>query len=155
MKSIAIFLILFIIKSSISKDNIEDYSFEKFITRLKSEGVYEKIRLIKKALGEDLSIIFCEELIKNGYGNCKKLVKEYMPFSPLKQRLNSQSFEDREKRKNPDLKLKHKWDKLYEILRKILPPEKARLKAKRIIERVEREIPRNIIPLQSESITIS
>ena len=33
-----------------------------------------------------------------------------------------------------------KWYKLYTILLKILPPEEARLKAERIIERAKREI---------------
>ena len=150
MKSISIFLILFIIKSSISKDNIEDYSFQKFIIRLKKQGLYEKISLIKKVYGKDLSIISCEELNKNGYGNCKRLINDYMMDLTLerkKLRPDKDGPIDIEGRNNKDLKTKKKWDKLYEILRKILPPEEARLKAERIIERAEREIPSNIIPL--------
>ena len=58
MKSIAIFLILFIIKSSISKDNIEAYSIEKFIARLQKDGLYEKINSLKLFLEKTYLLYF-------------------------------------------------------------------------------------------------
>ncbi len=70
MKLITRFLILFLIKSSISI-NLDDYSINKFKERLKENGFFEAFLLIKEVYGQDLSIITCEEINKNGYGNCK------------------------------------------------------------------------------------
>ena len=53
MKSITIFLILFIIKSSISKRDIEYYSINLFIDRLKNEGLFDTILSIKKQFGQE------------------------------------------------------------------------------------------------------
>ena len=78
MKLTTIFLILFLIKSSISI-SLEDYSIDRFKERLKENGLFETILLVKEYYGTDLSIISCEELNKSGYGNCKKLITEYMP----------------------------------------------------------------------------
>ena len=163
MKSITIFLILFIIKSSISEVNIEDYSIEKFITWLKKEGLYQKIIFIKKIYGQDLSIISCEELIKKGYGNCKRLVKEYMPISSLKNKIikstniSPKRNEIKKSRinlnvlkNNKYLNSEHKWDKLFEILSTILPPEEAKSTGDRIIKRAEREIPNKMNTIKKQ-----
>ena len=40
MKSLSLFLILFIIKSSISKIEVENYSVNLFIDKLKKEGIF-------------------------------------------------------------------------------------------------------------------
>ena len=74
MKSISIFILLFIIKSSISNSSIDEYSINKFIYRIKKEGNFEIIKSIKKLYGQDFAIISCEELYRNTYGNCKKLI---------------------------------------------------------------------------------
>ena len=165
MKLIAIFLILFLIKSSISI-SLEDYSIDRFKERLKENGLFETILLVKEFYGTDLSIISCEELNKNGYGNCKKLITEYMPnkfidqakkinISPRRAMKNEEKNkkEVEEKRKNEnkdklknikvkeeekDLKPKYEWDKLLIILSTKFPPEEAKLYAEKIIKRVEK-----------------
>ena len=50
MKLFIRFLILFLIKSSISV-NLDDYSINKFIDRLKVNGLYKAIQLIKEFYG--------------------------------------------------------------------------------------------------------
>ena len=128
MKLISIFLLLFIIKSSISNISIDDYSKGKLINRLKSQDIFEIILLIKKFYDPNLSIISCEELNKDGYGICKRLIKEYMPsFAQKKIFKPSYSL----------LKPKDKWDKLKEILSTKFSPEETKLLADRIIKRVE------------------
>ena len=166
MKLIAIFLILFLIKSSISI-SLEDYSIDRFIERLKTNGLFETILLVKEFYGTDLSIISCEELNKNGYGNCKKLITEYMPnkftddtkktyMSPrramkskkinikeveekrTKERENKEKLKKIEvKGEEKDLKPKHEWDKLLKILSTKFPQEEAKFYAEKIIKRVE------------------
>ena len=128
MKLISIFLLLLIIKSSISNISIDDYSKDKLINRLKSQDLFEIILLIKKFYDPKLSIISCEELNKDGYGICKRLIKEYMPsFAQKKIFKPSYSL----------LKPKDKWDKLKEILSTKFSPEETKLLADRIIKRVE------------------
>ena len=77
MKSIILFLLLFINTSTI---NLTNYSIDIFKIRLKNEGLFEIIESIKYYYGQDVAIISCEELNKNYCGNCKRLVKEYMPI---------------------------------------------------------------------------
>ena len=78
MKSIAFSLILFIAILTVSKSNLEEYSINTFIFKLKSEKFFDIILSIKKLYGKDVAIISCEELNKSNCGNCKKLVTEYM-----------------------------------------------------------------------------
>jgi len=59
--------------------NIDDFSIDIFKERMKSEGLFDLIKSIKEAYGQDVAIISCEELNKNNCGNCKKLVTNYMP----------------------------------------------------------------------------
>ena len=163
MKLITIFLILFIIESSISKIDIGDYSIDIFKNEIKNEGLFDTILSIKMLYGKDLSIISCEELKKNHGGNCKKLVTDYMPnmimpniFIPNSRRaptsirppienkfeknfktVNITSKEEAEQNElilNP----RHKWDKLVEILNKKYSLEEAINIANRIIKRVEK-----------------
>ena len=61
MKSITLFLILFITPFS-TMINLDDYSINTFIDRLKKEGLFDLIFQIKKAYGQDVAIISCEEL---------------------------------------------------------------------------------------------
>ena len=143
MKSISIFLLLFIIKLSISNSSIDEYSIHQFINRIKNEGLFETILQIKKLYGQDLSIIFCEELNKNSYDNCKRLIKEYMPsFAPNNIIKSGYLIDSNTLIRNREfiIKPKYNWDKLKEILRGYFPPEKAELIAKNIITRVEKEL---------------
>ena len=81
MKSITLF---FLIKSAISKLDLESYSINLFKNWLKKEHLFDIIQSIKGAYGEDVAIISCEELCTNHGGNCEKLVKDYIyvPESP-------------------------------------------------------------------------
>ena len=78
MKSFTLFLIILITPFT-TMVNTDDYSIDTFKERMKKEGLFDIILLIKEAYGLDLAIISCEELNKNNCGNCKKLVVDYMP----------------------------------------------------------------------------
>ena len=160
MKSLTLFLILFIIESSVSKIDIGDYSIDIFKNTIKNEGLFDTILLIKTFYGTDPSIISCEELNKNHRGYCKKLVTEYMPNKKIRNMfmpnspiayapkriipilknfttVNITSKEEAEQNKlisNP----RHKWDKLVEILSEKYSLEEAINIANRIIKRVEK-----------------
>ena len=114
MKSLTLFLILFIIKSSVSKSNLDNYSIDVFIKTLKDEKLFEIIQSIKWFYGQDVAIISCEELNKNHCGNCKRVVIEYMP-------------------KNPDGLTPQSEKTILEILMEKFPKEKANLIRKNII----------------------
>ena len=77
MKSIKLFLILFIVPLILSDE--DSFSINPFIERLRNEGLLEIIKLIKFNYGQDIAIISCEELKKNICGNCRRLVLEYIP----------------------------------------------------------------------------
>ena len=136
MKSIIIFLILFIIKSSISKTNLNDFSINLFITTLKKQGIYQTILSVKEYYGQDLSIITCEELNKNHCGNCRKLVLEYMPstmreVNPIKRKFFF-----------PYIKQYKKIPTIEKILRRNLSSKLAKLISDDIINKAkERGIP--------------
>ena len=78
MKSLTLFLILFIIKSSVSQSNQDSYSIYPFLALLRENGIFEIIESIKVELGEDVAIITCEEIEINLCGNCKRAVHSYM-----------------------------------------------------------------------------
>ena len=78
MKSLTLFLIL-LITPFITMINLDGYSIEEFKERMKDEGLFDLIVSIKITFGEDVAIISCEELNVNDCGNCKNLVKYYMP----------------------------------------------------------------------------
>ncbi len=63
--------------------SIDAFSIGSFINILKHEDLFDIIKSSKEAYGQDFSIIFCEELNQNLCGNCKRLVKEYMPSFPI------------------------------------------------------------------------
>ena len=65
------FLILFKLKSSVSKSNIENYSLTLFIDKLKGKDTFELVQSIKEKCSQDVAIIWCQELNENQYGNCK------------------------------------------------------------------------------------
>ena len=77
MKSIKLFLILFIVPLILSEE--DSYSINPFIERLRDEGLLDIIIAIKKIYGKDVAIIACEELNINNSGNCQRLVLEYIP----------------------------------------------------------------------------
>ena len=76
MKSITLFLILFIAPLALS--TLDDYSIDSFKNKVQSEGLFGLISSIKNNYGEDVAIISCEEFYKSHSGNCETLVKEYM-----------------------------------------------------------------------------
>ena len=119
MKSLILFLILFIIKSSVSESNIDNYSIDLFIKTLKDEQLFEIIQSIKYFYGQDVAIISCEELNKNHCGNCKRVVIEYMP--DYTKTLKSQSEIT-----------------ILKILMKKFPKEKANLIRKKIIKEAKK-----------------
>ena len=80
MKLLVLFLILFLVKSSVSKSNLDDYSINSFIDYMKNNGIFDILQLIKKFYGDDVAIISCSELEEKYCGNCQKLVLEYMPI---------------------------------------------------------------------------
>ena len=82
MKSLTLFLILFIIKSSLSQTYLNNYSINLFLDRMRRDGSFEIIQSIKAEFGDDVAIISCEEIENNHCGNCKKAVKNYMPPPP-------------------------------------------------------------------------
>ncbi len=149
MKSITVFLFLFIIKSSISTMSIDAFSINPFIDMLKHEELFDIIKSSKEAYGEEFSIIFCEELNKNRCGHCKRLVKEYLPPSPIDRNNPKDGYTkgistnvrpvglrikkyDYVKIKKP----KYNWDNFNEILNAKYPPEEA----KRIIDNIIRRV---------------
>ena len=80
MKSINLFLILFIIPLILSDEKIlESFTINPFIEELKNEGLLDIIVSIKQYFGQDIAIISCEELNPNNSGNCKRLVLDYIP----------------------------------------------------------------------------
>ncbi len=104
--------------------------------------VFLKLLLIKEFYGSDISIISCEELSKNGYGNCEKLIMEYMPnyaqirIIPYNGIINSSKIEINNKTKI--LEPNHNWKMLVKILSTKYPLKEAKLKAKKIIKRAEK-----------------
>ena len=78
MKLNTLFLILFILLSIKTESVFDSFSIVAFKEYVKEKGLFKLIESIKKAYGQDVAIISCEELNKNCKGNCKKLVTEYM-----------------------------------------------------------------------------
>ena len=79
MKSLTFFLILFIIKSSLSKTNLNKYSINIFIDNLKRKGEFEIIKSIKAECSSDVAIITCQVLNEGNCGQCQNVVIYYMP----------------------------------------------------------------------------
>ena len=77
MKSIKLFIILFIVPLILSDE--DNFSIDPFIEELKNEGLFNIIASIKQYFGQDIAIISCEELYPNNSGNCKRLVLDYIP----------------------------------------------------------------------------
>ena len=82
MKSIKLFLILFIVPLILSDE--DSFSIDPFKERLEKEGLLKIIESIKDTYGQDVAIISCEELKRNVCGNCKRLVLEYMPVNKMR-----------------------------------------------------------------------
>jgi len=103
MKSITLFLILFVIKSSVLQTNQNKYTFNTFIDKLKKEGTFEIILSIKMQIGEDVAIITCQELNKGYEAYCKKIVQYYMPNFSAKSKMNSSGVHELSKDKKVDI----------------------------------------------------
>ena len=132
MKSLSLFLILFIIKSSISKIEVENYSVNLFIDKLKKEGTFEIIKSIKEECGQDIAILSCEEINENHCGNCRKVVIFYMPDFPPHGPIIHPSDKPQHGL-SKDLK-----DDLYNILKKKFPQTIANSKYDKIIYKAEK-----------------
>ena len=127
MKSIILFLLLFINTSTI---NLSNYSIDKFKISLKKEGLFEIIESIKYYYGQDVAIISCEELNKNYCGNCKRLVKEYMPIDIPKEALDEKKEAETLSRETID-----EWPTIQSILNKRFNLEESKLISDRIEKR--------------------
>ena len=117
MKSYTLFLILFVLKLSVSQSELDKYSIDLFVDMLEKEGLFDIIQAIKNSYGQDVAIISCEELCKNNTVNCQKVVKEYMPIKQTRAGISSS---------------------IEEILMRKFPSTEAKLIAKRIIKEVEK-----------------
>ncbi len=154
MKSIAFSLILFIAILTVSKSNLEEYSINTFIFKLKSEKLFDIILSIKKFYGKDVAIISCEELNKSNCGNCKKLVTEYMAdknliekefgkeieikIEKIENKIDKITENDSGKEKENKNKIGNEQKKksIREILSKDVPQEISKLISEKIIQRV-------------------
>ena len=145
MKPIALFLIL-VLTPFTTMININDFSINLFIKRLKDKGLFEVILQIKYAYGQDVAIISCEELNKNNCGNCKKVVIEYMPKKKKNENRNEKdkgSLFSKPKGINNIMKPSRKVvieqiisemkDKIKNILEKKLSPKNSELFANNIV----------------------
>ena len=109
MKSLTLLLILFIIETSISKIELDNYSIDIFIIKMKNDGIFDILVEFKYIYGPDVAIISCEELNRNCEGNCKRLVTEYMPdfarskaWFGFEEDEDEDEDEDKDKDKNKD-----------------------------------------------------
>ena len=141
MNPIALFLIL-VLTPFTTMININDFSINLFIKRLKDKGLFEVILQIKYAYGQDVAIISCEELNKNNCGNCKKVVIEYMPKKKKNENLNEKdkgSLFSKPNIMKPSRKvvieqiISEMKDKIKNILEKKLSPENSELFANNIV----------------------
>ena len=78
MKLNTVFLFLLLILSIKTESKLDQYSIEPFKEYIKSNGLFDIIKIIKNTYGQDVAIISCEELNEKNKGNCKKLVTEHM-----------------------------------------------------------------------------
>ena len=166
MKPIVLCLILFIAILTVSKSNLEGYSINTFIFKLKSEKLFDIILSIKKFYGQDVAIISCEELKKGNCGNCKKLVTEYIDNFETeneneigrengKENENIYEFEEeieirvekqfetkiendfgKENKNKNEIGNEYKKESIEEILNKDIPREISKLISEKIIQRV-------------------
>ena len=101
MKSLTLFLILFMIESSVPKNALDNYSIDIFIIKLQNEGIFDLIVKIKELLGKDIAIITCEELNQNKCGKCKEVVIDYIPDVAASRR-HHQIFDDEDEDEDKD-----------------------------------------------------
>ena len=130
MKSISLFLTLFITILTVSNSIFDDFSINRFITYLKNKGLFNIIQSIKVSYGDDVAIISCEELNKNNCGNCRRVVKENMNTILGVQNEGKQKYENTKNFKymKPNSDSKNDRDKkqkksLKEILKEKFPPD--------------------------------
>ena len=134
MKSIKLFLILFIVPLILSDE--DGFSINPFIERLKNEGLFDIIVTIKQSFGQDLALISCEELNKNNCGNCKRLVLDYIPDYYDDEIITRDLLSDPKKLSPESIK-----SKIKEIIKKILnhkfPIEESSLIADNIVSKIK------------------
>ena len=133
MKSIKLFLILFIIPLILSDE--DSFSIDPFIERLRNEGLLDIIILIKRSFGQDVAIISCEELNQNNSVNCKRLVLEYIPDYGDDEIISRGYLFESEKPSPESIKSKIKGT-LKTILNKKFPIEESSLIADNIISKI-------------------
>ena len=132
MKSLTLILFLFIIKSSVSQTNQDKFSINPFLDRLREEGIFEIIQLIKVQFGEDVAIISCEEMKSNHCGNCKNAVQNYM--DPAEQKPNDGLV--------PNSSIDNKV-----TLKKILSKKYNKIKAKSLYDKIIKKCKMNKIKI--------
>ena len=146
MNSITLFIILFIVPLTISY--MDSFSINTFIDRLKSEGLFNIIDSIKKAYGQDVAIISCEELNKNSSGNCKKLVLDYIPNYDIKtkriinlsEQTQKTTFIKRSQENEEKIIKSHMKTEIEQILKQNLSNKKSNLMSEKILSKVNSAI---------------
>ena len=69
-------IILLLILLSISNSKGDNFSIDTFLNYLQEKGLYDILMNIKYYFGDDVSIAFCKELIKNQ--NCETVIRIYI-----------------------------------------------------------------------------
>ena len=133
MKSIKLFLILFIVPLILSDE--DSFSINPFIERLKNEGLFDIIASIKQSFGQDVAIISCEELNPNNSGNCKRLVLDYIPDYVSDEIIRILLPSDSKKLSLEPIESKIKKI-IKTILNKIFPIEESSLIADNIVSKI-------------------
>ena len=140
MKSIKLFLILFIVPFILSDE--DSFSINSFIERLRIEGLLDIIISIKQFFGQDIAIISCEELNPNNSGNCKKLVLEYIPDYPdypdyWDDGKIRRAFLSVSEKLSPEIIKSKIKEQIKIILNKKFPIEESSLKADNIVSKIK------------------
>ena len=133
MKSIKLFLILFIVPLILSDE--DSFSIDPFIERLRIEGRLDIIIFIKQSFGKDVAIISCEELNPNNSSNCKRLVLDYIPDFGEVIFTRNLSF-DPKKLSLVSIKAEIK-ETIKAFLNKKFPIEESSLKADNIVSKIK------------------
>ena len=138
MKLISLFLLLFLLISINSENQLDTFSIDNFIKDLKNDGLFEIIETIKSVYGQDVAIISCEELNENHKGNCKRLVIEYM-----RPRASTRYVDEEEAKCIKILnfsKIIKKSDSIFDIMKDILRKKYYESKATLIYNRIKKKV---------------
>ena len=137
MKSIKLFLILFIVPLILSDEDC--FSIDTFIKRLRNEGLFDIIASIKRSFGQDVAIISCEELNPNNCGHCKRLVLDYIPDYPdyWDDEIIRRAFPSVSEKSSPEIIKSKIKEQIKIILNKKFTIEESSLKADNIVSKIK------------------